>query len=102
MRLDTSFEAIYSACLLMCIFYLGPLVTSAVYLYVSYYHGVDGSGVIGEKKGKDRFSSFFAYVWDLNLRYLHTFNVTHLEIEVFMKSYIMTLFAYVLSCFVCH
>lgn len=69
-RLDTSFEAIYSSCLLMSIFYLGPLVTSSIYLYVSYYHGVDSSGNIGEKKGKERFSNFLAYVWDLNLRYL--------------------------------
>ena len=74
-RLDTSFASIRAACLLMATFYLGPLVTSSVYLYVSYFYGVDGSGNIGEKRGRDRFSSFFAYVWDLSLRclQLHAF-----------------------------
>lgn len=85
MRMDTALEAIYSSCLLMSIFYLGPLVTSSVYLYVSYYHGVDSSGNIGEKKGKERFSSFLAYVWDLNLRYLNTLNIMHLWIKLTLK-----------------
>lgn len=68
MRLDTSLAAIYAACMLMSIFYLGPVVTTSVYLYASYFYGVDGSGNIGEKRGIDRFSSFFAYVWDMSVR----------------------------------
>ena len=67
-RLDTSLAAIYASCMLMSIFYLGPVVTTSVYLYASYFYGVDGSGNIGEKRGIDRFSSFFAYVWDMSVR----------------------------------
>lgn len=74
MRLDTASVSISTTCLLMSIFYLGPLVSSSVYLYVSYFYGVDDYGNIGEKKGKSRNANVISYLWNICMRCVHNSN----------------------------
>lgn len=70
MRLDTAYASISTTCLLMSIFYLGPLVSSSIFLYVSYFHGVDDYGNVGEKKGKNRSANIISFLWNICIRYV--------------------------------
>ena len=69
LRSDTALDAVYRTCLLMIIFYSGPLISSSIYQYISYYHHVDEKGSVGEMRGKSKLRGVFAYLSDTILRY---------------------------------
>lgn len=55
MRLDNAFNVVSVTCLLMSIFYMGPLLSSMIYFHTSYRQGVNEEGVVRElrKDGKE-------------------------------------------------
>ena len=68
-RYDVAFDAVGRTCLLMILFYSGPLISSSIYQYTSYYYGVDDYGNVGEKTGKNKNLNIFSYLWRTIMRY---------------------------------
>jgi membrane protease YdiL (CAAX protease family) len=54
-RLDGAFNVVSVTCLLMSIFYMGPLLSSFIYFHISFPQGVNGEGMIRfpKKYGKE-------------------------------------------------
>ena len=69
LRFDTALDAVFRTCLLMIIFYSGPLISSSAYQYIFSHYHVDDFGNIGEKKGKNKRRNIFAYLSNNIARY---------------------------------
>lgn len=83
-RIDTAAMSITRSCLLMAVFYLGPLTTSAIYLHTSHFYGVDDCGRIGRKEDDVRNISILMYPWEYCSRCVcHSFSCSLLRWSYF-------------------